>query len=188
MSRLILFNKPYGVVCQFSPTRPGNPQTTLKDFIPVADVYPAGRLDHDSEGLLILTDDGALQQRISDPRHKWPKTYWVQVEGIPDQSALDHLARGVDLGDCITRTATAKLIAEPTGLWPRDPPIRWRKNIPSQWLELTLWEGKNRQVRRMTAKVGYPTLRLIRYAIGVYTLENLAPGAWLDAPAPHISG
>ena len=187
MSRLILFNKPYGVVCQFSATRPGSPQTTLKHFIPVADVYPAGRLDHDSEGLLILTDDGALQQRISDPRHKWPKTYWVQVEGIPDQAALDQLARGVDLGDCITRTATAKLIAEPKGLWPRDPPIRWRKNIPTQWLELTLREGKNRQVRRMTAKLGYPTLRLIRYAIGVYTLENLAPGAWRDAPVPHIS-
>ena len=188
MSRLILFNKPYGVVCQFSATRPGSPQTTLKHFIPVADVYPAGRLDHDSEGLLILTDDGALQQRISDPRHKWPKTYWVQVEGIPDQAALDQLARGVDLGDCITRTATAKLIAEPKGLWPRDPPIRWRKNIPTQWLELTLREGKNRQVRRMTAKLGYPTLRLIRYAIGVYTLTNLAPGAWRDAPLPHISG
>ena len=124
--------------------------------------------------------DGTLQQRISDPKHKWPKTYWVQVEGIPDQVALYLLERGVDLGDCITRPAQAKLIAEPAGLWSRDPPIRWRKDKPTQWLELTLREGKNRQVRRMTAKIGFPTLRLIRYAIGVYTLEKLNPGAWCE--------
>lgn len=178
MSRLILFNKPYGVVCQFSPD---GIHATLKDFIPIPDVYPAGRLDTDSEGLLILTDDGALQSRISDPRHKWPKTYWVQVEGIPDQVALDRLEQGVDLGDCVTRPAQARLIEEPAGLWPRNPPIRARKHIPTQWLELTLREGKNRQVRRMTAKVGFPTLRLIRYAIGAYTLENLPSGAWVEA-------
>lgn len=180
MSRLILFNKPYGVLCQFSPN---GIHTTLKEFIPIADVYPAGRLDTDSEGLLILTDDGSLQQRISDPQHKWPKTYWVQVEGNPDQAALDLLERGIDLGDSITRPAQARLIAEPSGLWPRDPPVRWRKNKPTQWLELILREGKNRQVRRMTAKAGFPTLRLIRYAIGAYTLENLTPGSWREVPS-----
>ncbi len=177
MARLILFNKPYGVVCQFS-TDGMHP--TLKEFIPIPDIYPAGRLDTDSEGLLILTDDGKLQQRISDPKHKWPKTYWVQVEGIPDQAALDQLKHGIDLGDCITRPAQAQLMAEPAELWPRDPPIRWRKNKPTQWLKLTLHEGKNRQVRRMTAKIGFPTLRLIRYAIGAYTLDKLDPGAWYE--------
>lgn len=180
MSRLILFNKPYGVVCQFSAD---GMHTTLKEFIPIPDVYPAGRLDTDSEGLLILTDDGKLQQRISNPKHKWPKIYWVQVEGIPGHAALDLLAQGVDLGDCVTRPAHAKLIDEPTGLWPRDPPIRWRKHKPTQWLELTLREGKNRQIRRMTAKVGFSTLRLIRYSIGAYTLKNLAPGTWREASA-----
>ena len=179
MARLILFNKPYGVVCQFSAD---GMHPTLKEFIPIPDVYPAGRLDTDSEGLLILTDDGKLQQRISDPKHKWPKTYWVQVEGIPDQAALDQLMHGIDLGDGFTRPAQVQLIAEPTALWPRDPPIRWRKNKPTQWLELILHEGKNRQVRRMTAKIGFPTLRLIRYAIGVYTLEKLNPGAWYEVP------
>ena len=177
MARLIVFNKPYGVVCQFSAD---GRHPTLKEFIPIPDVYPAGRLDTDSEGLLILTDDGKLQQRISDPRHKWPKTYWVQVEGVPDQAALDQLAHGINLGDGFTRPAQVQLITEPAGLWPRDPPIRWRKNKPTQWLELTLHEGKNRQVRRMTAKIGFPTLRLIRYAIGAYTLENLNPGAWYE--------
>lgn len=177
MARLILFNKPYGVVCQFSAD---GMHPTLKEFISIPDVYPAGRLDTDSEGLLILTDDGKLQQRISDPKHKWPKTYWVQVEGIPDQAALDQLMKGIELGDGFTRPAQAQLIAEPAGLWPRDPPIRWRKNKPTQWLELTLHEGKNRQVRRMTAKIGFPTLRLIRYAIGAYTLEDLNPGAWYE--------
>ena len=184
MSRLILFNKPYGVVCQFSAN---GRHPTLQEYIQIPDVYPAGRLDTDSEGLLILTDDGKLQQRISDPQHKWPKTYWVQVEGIPDHTALERLAHGVDLGDFVTRPAQARLIAEPAGLWPRDPPIRWRKNIPTQWLELTLREGKNRQVRRMSAKVGHPTLRLIRAAIGAYTLDHLAPGTWraLQSAAGH---
>ena len=177
MARLILFNKPYGVVCQFSAD---GMHPTLKEFISIPDVYPAGRLDTDSEGLLILTDDGKLQQRISDPRHKWPKTYWVQVEGVPDQAALDQLAHGINLGDGFTRPAQVQLITEPTGLWPRDPPIRWRKNKPTQWLKLTLHEGKNRQVRRMTAKIGFPTLRLIRYAIGAYTLDKLDPGAWYE--------
>ena len=181
MSRLILFNKPYGVVCQFSPGHAGGKHPTLQEFIPIPDVYPAGRLDTDSEGLLILTDDGALQQRISDPQHKWPKTYWVQVEGIPDQAVLEQLERGINLGDCVTRPAQAQLMAAPIELWPRNPPILYRKNIPTQWLTLTLREGKNRQVRRMTAKVGFPTLRLIRYAIGAYTLENLSPGAWREA-------
>ena len=177
MPRLILFNKPYGVLCQFSPE---GTHTTLKDFIAIPDIYPAGRLDTDSEGLLILTDDGALQHRISDPKHKLPKTYWAQVEGVPDQAALDQLRHGLDLGDFVTRPAEARLIAEPEGLWPRVPPIRMRQHIPTSWLELTIAEGKNRQVRRMTAKVGYPTLRLIRYAIGAYTLDGLAPGVWRE--------
>lgn len=179
MSRLILFNKPYGVLCQFSAD---GTRTTLKDFIAIPDIYPAGRLDADSEGLLILTDDGGLQHRITDPAHKLPKTYWVQVEGAPELAALERLRQGLDLGDCITRAAQVQLIAEPQGLWPRNPPIRTRQHIPTSWLELTLREGKNRQVRRMTAKVGYPTLRLIRYAIGDYTLLGLAPGHWREAP------
>ena len=177
MSRLILFNKPYGVLCQFSPD---GTHTTLKDFIAIPDVYPAGRLDTDSEGLLILTDDGALQHRISDPKHKLPKTYWAQVEGIPDQAALALLQNGLDLGDFVTRPAQARLIAQPEYVWPRVPPIRIRQHIPTSWLEITIAEGKNRQVRRMTAKVGYPTLRLIRYAIGSYTLEGLVPGTWRE--------
>ena len=177
MSRLILFNKPYGVLCQFSPD---GTHTTLKDFIAIPDVYPAGRLDTDSEGLLILTDDGALQHRISDPKHKLPKTYWAQVEGIPDQAALALLQNGLDLGDFVTRPAQARLIVQPEHVWPRVPPIRIRQHIPTSWLEITIAEGKNRQVRRMTAKVGYPTLRLIRYAIGSYTLEGLVPGTWRE--------
>ena len=177
MSKLILFNKPYGVLCQFSPD---GTHTTLKDFIAIPDVYPAGRLDTDSEGLLILTDDGALQHRISDPKHKLPKTYWAQVEGIPDQAALALLQNGLDLGDFVTRPAQAQLIAEPECLWQRVPPIRMRQHIPTSWLEITIAEGKNRQVRRMTAKVGYPTLRLIRYAIGAYTLDGIAPGTWRE--------
>ena len=177
MSRLLLFNKPYGVLCQFSPD---GTHTTLKDFIAIPDVYPAGRLDTDSEGLLILTDDGALQHRISDPKHKLPKTYWAQVEGIPDQAALALLQNGLDLGDFVTRPAQAQLIAEPECLWQREPPIRMRQHIPTSWLEITIAEGKNRQVRRMTAKVGYPTLRLIRYAIGAYTLDGIAPGTWRE--------
>lgn len=177
MPRLILFNKPYGVLCQFSAS---GVRATLKDFIPIPDIYPAGRLDADSEGLLILTDDGGLQHRIADPAHKLPKTYWVQVEGVPDTSALDRLTQGLDLGDFMTRPAQVKMIAEPEKLWPRDPPIRSRKHIPTSWLELTISEGKNRQVRRMTAKIGHPTLRLIRAAIGSWRLDGLAPGAWRE--------
>lgn len=177
MSRLILFNKPYGVICQFSGdgTHP-----TLKEYIPVPGVYPAGRLDTDSEGLLILTDDGKLQHRISHPLHKLPKTYWVQVEGIPTPDALQQLIQGIDLSDFVSRPAQAKIIAEPSALWPRTPPIRFRKNIPTTWLELTIREGKNRQVRRMTAKIGFPTLRLIRYKIGEWTLAGLQPGEWRE--------
>ncbi len=181
VAEIILFNKPFGVLTQFT-TSDGRP--TLKDYIPVPGVYPAGRLDADSEGLLLLTDDGRLQQRIADPRHKMPKTYWVQVEGVPTPAALAALASGVDLGDHRTRPCRARLMDEPPGLWPRVPPIRERKNIPTAWIELVLREGRNRQVRRMTAKVGFPTLRLIRYAIGPWTLAGLAPGEWRRAQAP----
>lgn len=177
MSRLILFNKPYGVLSQFTPE---GRWRGLKDFIPVPDVYAAGRLDADSEGLLILTDDGALQKRIADPQHKLSKIYWVQVEGIPDEAALAQLRKGVDLGDFVTRPAKTRMIEEPGSLWPRNPPIRFRKAIPTSWLELTIAEGKNRQVRRMTAKVGFPTLRLIRWSIGDWNLDGLAPGEWKE--------
>lgn len=177
MSRLILFNKPYGVLSQFTPE--GRWQG-LKDYLPIPDVYAAGRLDADSEGLLILTDDGALQKRIADPAHKLAKTYWAQVEGEPSEAALAQLRKGVDLGDVVSRPARAWLMDEPAGLWPRNPPIRFRKAIPTRWLELTIAEGKNRQVRRMTAKVGYPTLRLIRWAIGDWNLNGLAPGEWKE--------
>ncbi len=177
MAKIILFNKPYGVLSQFTPE--GRWQG-LKDYIPVPDVYAAGRLDADSEGLLILTDDGALQRRIADPAHKLPKTYWVQVEGTPDQVALAQLRKGVDLDDFVTHPAKAKLMHEPAGLWPRNPPIRVRQAIPTSWLELIISEGKNRQIRRMTAKVGYPTLRLIRYAIGDWNLGKLQPGEWKE--------
>lgn len=176
MSRLLLFNKPYGVLSQF--TAEGRWQG-LKDFIPVPDVYAAGRLDADSEGLLILTDDGSLQKRIADPAHKLPKVYWAQVEGIPDDAALAQLRKGVDLGDFVTRPAKVRKMNEPAGLWPRNPPIRYRKAIPTSWLELTINEGKNRQVRRMTAKAGYPTLRLIRWSIGDWSLNGLTPGEWI---------
>jgi 23S rRNA pseudouridine2457 synthase len=181
MARIILFNKPYGVICQFSPEG-GKP--TLKDFIEVPGVYAAGRLDTDSEGLLVLTDDGALQHRITDPRSKQPKTYLVQVEGEPDDAALAALrSGGLDLGDFSTQTCEARRVAEPHWLWPRDPPVRFRKSVPTSWLEIVLREGKNRQVRRMTAKVGFPTLRLLRTAIGPWTLEGLAPGQWREEPA-----
>jgi len=177
---LILFNKPYGVICQFSSD---GMHPTLKDYLQIPGVYAAGRLDTDSEGLLILTDDGALQHKISHPRHKQAKTYWAQVEGNPTPEALEQLRRGVNLGDFTTQPATAKLIPEPPGLWPRNPPVRFRKEIPTSWIELVIREGKNRQVRRMTAKVGFPTLRLIRYRIGDWSLDGLAPGAWREMTA-----
>ncbi len=174
---LIRFNKPYGVLTQFR-DKDGRP--TLADYIKLPDVYPAGRLDHDSEGLLLLTDDGVLQHRLSDPVHKLAKTYWAQVEGEPEMAAIDQLRRGVLIDGSRTRPADVKRIPEPA-LWPRNPPIRFRKNIPTSWLEILLTEGRNRQVRRMTAAVGHPTLRLVRVAIGPYTLENLPPGEWREA-------
>lgn len=180
MSRIILFNKPHGVLTQFA-SADGRP--TLKDYIPLKDVYAAGRLDADSEGLLVLTDDGRLQQRIADPRFRKSKIYWVQVEGVPDDDALVMLSAGVDLGDFRTQPCQVRRIPEPENLWPRDPPIRFRKAIPVSWLEIRLREGKNRQVRRMTAKVGFPTLRLIRWAVGPWTLAGLAPGDWVEVPA-----
>ena len=181
---LIALNKPFGVVCKFSP-EPG--RRTLADYVEVPDVYPAGRLDTDSEGLLLLTDDGTLQARIANPRHKLAKTYWAQVEGVPTEPALEALRRGVDLGDFVTRPAGARLIEEPAGLWLRDPPIRFRAKIPTSWLELTLSEGKNRQVRRMTARVGFPTLRLVRAAIGNVALGELRPGQWHEVAAENLS-
>jgi 23S rRNA pseudouridine2457 synthase len=172
---LIRFNKPYGVLSQFGAE---GRWRGLKEFIDLPDVYAAGRLDADSEGLLLLTDDGRLQARIADPRFKMDKTYWVQVEGVPDDTALAGLRRGVQLNDGMTLPAQARLIEPPPGLWERDPPIRVRKAIPTTWLELIIREGRNRQVRRMTAAVGCPTLRLIRAAIGPHSLDGLAPGAW----------
>ena len=179
MSRLILFNKPYGVLSQFTDkSTEGSPRATLSDFIREKDVYPAGRLDRDSEGLLLLTDDGKLQAKLSNPKFKEPKTYLVQVEGTPDDAALNALAQGIVLKDGMTKPAEARRIEEPLWLWPRTPPIRVRKAIPDTWIELTLREGRNRQVRRMTAHVGHPTLRLIRVRIGSYTLEGIAQGEW----------
>jgi 23S rRNA pseudouridine2457 synthase len=188
MSRILLFNKPYGVICQFSPSESskGGMHPTLADYIALPDFYPAGRLDTDSEGLLLLTDDGKLQHRITDPRHKLPKTYWVQVEGTPDEAALEKLRKGVMLNDGPTLPADARLMAEPANLWPRNPPVRFRKAIPTNWLELSIREGRNRQVRRMTAAAGYPTLRLIRYAIGMWSLDGLAPGAWREGKADKV--
>lgn len=173
---LIAFNKPYGVLCQFT-DRSTPPRRTLAGFGLPMGVYPAGRLDFDSEGLLLLTDAGALAHRLTDPRHRQPKTYWVQVEGAPSAAQLQQLRAGVLLNDGPTLPAQARLL-EPPALWPRDPPIRVRTQIPDAWLEITLREGRNRQVRRMTAAVGLPTLRLVRVAIGGYALDALAPGAW----------
>lgn len=176
MSRLVLFNKPFQVLCQFS-DKDGRP--VLADYIKLPGIYPAGRLDHDSEGLLLLTDDGELQARIADPRWKLPKTYWVQVEGEISEEALLALCRGVMLNDGVTLPAEARRL-DPPELWMRDPPIRFRANIPDSWIELTIREGRNRQVRRMTAAVGFPTLRLVRVAIGPWTLDGLAPGEWRE--------
>ena len=175
MGSILLFNKPYGVICQFS--RDGL-HPTLADYIPVPEFYPAGRLDTDSEGLLVLTDDGVLQHRITDPKHKLPKTYWVQVEGVVSEAALQCLRSGVELKDGKTLPAEAVCIEEPAQLWQRDPPIRGRKAIPTNWIALTIREGRNRQVRRMTAAVGLPTLRLIRYRIGDWSLDDLTTGQW----------
>lgn len=176
---LIAFNKPYGVLCQFSPEPGGPPRPTLADFIDRPGVYPAGRLDMDSEGLLLLTDDGRLQARISDPRYKLAKTYWAQVEGEAGEEQLAALRTGVRLKDGMTLPAEAEAI-DPPALWPRDPPVRFRKTVPDCWLSLTIREGKNRQVRRMTAAVGLPTLRLVRWAVGEWTLDGLAPGEWRE--------
>ena len=176
---MILLNKPYGVICQFSPSG-GKP--TLADFVDVRGVYPAGRLDTDSEGLVVLTDDGALQARISSPRHKLEKVYWVQVEGVPTPAALTALQTGLVLADGPTLPARARAMEEPPGLWERHPPIRVRKAIPTSWIEIALREGRNRQVRRMTAAVGLPTLRLVRARVGPWSLEGLAPGQWLEVP------
>ena len=180
MPRLILFNKPHGVLCQFSADGSGKP--TLADYVDVLQVYPAGRLDTDSEGLLLLTDDGQLQARIADPKFKLAKVYLVQVEGVPDEAALTALRRGVQLKDGLTRPAEAEHVPAPE-LWPRDPPIRVRQSIPDSWISLTIREGKNRQVRRMTAAVGFPTLRLVRWAIGDWSLDGLQPGEWREVEA-----
>jgi 23S rRNA pseudouridine2457 synthase len=172
---LIAFNKPFNVLCQFTD---GAGRRTLADFVTVKSVYPAGRLDYDSEGLVLLTDDGQLQKRIADPLHKMKKTYIAQVERIPDAAALARLRRGVRLRDGTTAPAGARLVEEPDWLWPRVPPIRQRANIPTAWIEMTLTEGRNRQVRRMTAAVGHPTLRLVRVSIGAWSLDALRPGEW----------
>lgn len=173
MSQLILFNKPYGVICQFSAHEK---HQSLAEYISIKDVYAAGRLDHDSEGLLLLTDDGKLQHKISDPKNKMKKTYWVQVDKEVTADAIEELKKGVLLKDGKTKPAQARIISEPENLWSREPPVRFRKNIPTSWIELSISEGKNRQVRRMTAAVGFPTLRLIRYQIGEWTIGELQPG------------
>ncbi|MEF3047851.1 pseudouridine synthase [Pseudotabrizicola sp. L79] len=185
MTRLILLNKPYDVLCQFTD---GDGRQTLADFVPVKGVYPAGRLDRDSEGLVVLTDDGRMQARIADPRHKMEKTYLAQVEGRPTPDQIAALSAGVTLKDGPTLPARARAIDPPAWLWPRTPPIRARKSVPDAWIELTLREGRNRQVRRMTAAVGLPCLRLIRWRVGDWALDDLPPGQWRDAPLPDQKG
>ena len=184
-ARLLRFHKPYGVLSQFTPE---GRWRGLKDFIDLPGVYVAGRLDADSEGLLLLTDDGGLQARIADPRFKMEKTYWVQVEGVPDAAALQALARGVQLNDGPTLPARVRRLDTPPPVGEREPPIRVRQHIPDTWIELVIREGRNRQVRRMTAAVGHPTLRLVRAAIGPYTLEGLTPGTWAEAEIPASLG
>ncbi len=181
MSKVILFNKPYGVLSQFTDKGTvGSARKTLSEFIDISGVYAAGRLDKDSEGLLVLTDDGQLQARIANPKHKTEKTYWVQVEGVPDMAALQTLRDGVTLKDGPTRPAEVRAMPAPADLWPRDPPIRFRKSVADSWLQITIKEGRNRQVRRMTAAAGHPTLRLIRYQVGEWMIEGLASGAWRE--------
>ena len=181
MTRVILFNKPFNVLSQFTDKgTEASARETLSAYIDVPGVYAAGRLDKDSEGLMVLTDNGRLQHQIADPRHKTEKSYWVQVEGDPDEAALAALRAGVKLKDGMTAPAHVARIDEPAGLWPRTPPIRVRKSVPDCWLDITISEGRNRQVRRMTAAVGHPTLRLIRHRIGKWTLDGLASGAWRD--------
>ncbi len=182
MTRIVLFNKPFGVLSQFTDAgTAGSPRKTLSDFIDVPGVYAAGRLDKDSEGLLVLTDNGRLQHRISDPRHKTSKTYWVQVEGIPGDDSLQQLRDGVMLKDGMTAPAQIRQMDAPDPLWPRDPPVRFRKSVPDCWIEVTISEGRNRQVRRMTAAIGHPTLRLIRYRVGDWTIEGIENGTWREA-------
>jgi 23S rRNA pseudouridine2457 synthase len=190
--RYILFYKPYGVLCQFSDrSLNDSPRKTLKDYLKIPDIYPAGRLDQDSEGLLLLTNNGKLQHRLCDPKFAHPRTYWVQVENIPDEKALDHLRKGIKIQNYITRPAKVKLLDQEPILPPREPPIRYRQTIPTSWLEITLTEGKNRQVRRMTAAVGYPTLRLVRISIGISSkiqlnLEGLQPGQWRNCSSEEM--
>ncbi|MCH9750749.1 MAG: pseudouridine synthase [Alphaproteobacteria bacterium] len=182
MTRIILFNKPFNVLSQFTDRGiEASTRQTLSDFLEVPSVYPAGRLDRDSEGLLVLTDNGRLQSQISNPRHETPKTYWAQVEGLPDEAALKALREGIQLKDGMTAPAKARLIDPPESLWPRTPPIRVRKSIPDCWVELTITEGRNRQVRRMTAAIGHPTLRLIRYSVGNWSIDGLGSGESREA-------
>jgi len=185
MARLILFNKPMNVLTQFTDAKSATPRATLSDHIDIPGVYPAGRLDRDSEGLVLLTDDGRLQAHISDPRHKLEKTYLVQVEGAPVNADLEPLRLGVTLKDGLTRPAKAQMIAPPQ-IWAREPPVRLRKSVPDAWIELTITEGRNRQVRRMTAAIGFPTLRLVRWRIGGWTVEDLPPGGWKETRFPLL--
>ena len=181
MTRVILFNKPFDVLSQFTDKgTEGSPRRTLSEFVNVPKVYPAGRLDRDSEGLLVLTDNGKLQAKISNPKFRSPKTYLAQVEGVPDAAAIDQLRQGVTLKDGLTRPAMVEEIEAPD-LWPRDPPVRFRKTVPDAWLQITITEGRNRQVRRMTAHVGLPCLRLVRWSVGEWSIDGIAPGTWRDA-------